>query len=64
MRIDPCSGLIRVDGLILCKKVIRNGVTFLQFKDKDNLRSQCQGRTLIEISLVELTEVIEQAKLD
>ena len=64
VKIDPSGGMIRIDGMNLCKKVIRNGVIYLQFKDRDAVRSNCRHACLIEISLDELVGMIEQAKID
>ena len=64
VKIDPSGGMIRIDGMNLCKKVIRNGVIYLQFKDRDAVRSNCRHACLIEISLDELVGMIEQTKID
>jgi hypothetical protein len=63
VKVDPSSGMIRIDGLILCKKVIRNGATFLQFKDRDAVRSNCRKACLIEISLSDLVGQIESVRI-
>jgi hypothetical protein len=63
VKIDPSGGMIKIDGMNLCKKVIRNGVTYLQFKDRDAVRSNCRHACLIEISLDELVGMIESVAL-
>ncbi len=57
--IDPCTGLVRVDNIIICKKVVRDGITFLQFKDGDRLRSQCRKANLVEIALADFAMVVD-----
>ena len=64
VKIDPSGGMIRIDGLILCKKVIRNGEIWLQFKDRDAVRSNCRHACLIEISLDELVGMIEKVEIN
>ncbi|MCJ7533192.1 MAG: hypothetical protein MUO64_19495 [Anaerolineales bacterium] len=51
LKIDPITSLVRVDGIILCKRVERCGVVYLQFKDGDRLRSQCRGTAFVEVPL-------------
>lgn len=51
VKIDPQTSLIRVDNVTVCKRVIRCGRVWLQFKDKDRLRSQCRGTEFIEVPL-------------
>ena len=63
VKIDPSGGMIRIDGMNLCKKVIRNGVIYLQFKDRDAVRSNCRKTCYIEISLIDFVGQIEDVKL-
>ena len=63
VNIDVLSGLVRIDGIIACKKVIRNGVVYLQFKDGDRLRSSCRKCNLVEIALDEFKIAIQEADL-
>jgi hypothetical protein len=51
IKIDPVTDLVRVDGVIVCKRVIRCGRPVLQFKDGDRLRSSCRGTAFIEVPL-------------
>jgi hypothetical protein len=59
LRIDPLTSLVRIDGIILCKRVVRCGVVYLQFKDGDRMRSTCRGTQFVEIPL----EAFNQALL-
>jgi hypothetical protein len=45
------TGLVRIDGVIVFRKVIRDGILHLQFVDKDRMRNQCRGAERIEIPL-------------
>lgn len=49
--IDPDTSLVRIDGIILCKKVEKCGEVYLQFKDGDRLRSRCRGTSFVEIPI-------------
>lgn len=45
------NGLVRLDGVILFRKVIRDGILHLQFVDNDRMRIQCRGARHIEVPL-------------
>lgn len=45
------TGLVRLDGVILFRKVIRDGILHLQFVDNDRMRIQCRGARHLEIPL-------------
>jgi len=62
--IDTITGLICIDGIIACKKVLRGGgKTYLQFKDGDRLRSNCRTCNLVEIPLDEFIVAVEEVQL-
>lgn len=63
VKIDKISGLVRVDGIIVCKKVILDGRTYLQFKDKDRPRGRCRGTTVVEIRLSDFYSAISAQQL-
>lgn len=59
------DGLIRIDGVPAFRMIVREDVIYLQFFDKDRLRSQCRGSRFVEISLDELVEKMnEKGKAD
>jgi hypothetical protein len=59
VKVDPDTSLVRVDGIIVCKQVVKCGVVYLQFKDGDRLRSRCRGTAFIEIPLEALTGALD-----
>lgn len=52
------DGLMKIDGVPMFRKVIRDGVIFVQFFDKDRMRSSCRGTRLVEIRLDLLIQTI------
>jgi hypothetical protein len=58
VRVDPVTHLIRVDGIIVCKMIIRENTVFLEFKDGDRLRSQCRHTQFVEIPLEAFNQVL------
>lgn len=48
---QDAEGSVRLDGMMVCRRVVHEGQVFLQFKDYDRMRSQCRGTRLIEIPL-------------
>ena len=61
--IDPVTGLVRVDAIIICKSIKRDGKTYLQFKDGDRLRSNCRKTCLVEIELGMFAEIINGVEI-
>jgi hypothetical protein len=55
---DPETHIVRVDGIILCKRVTRAGKVVLQFKDGDRMRSQCRGTAFVEVPLDAFREAL------
>lgn len=58
------DGLMKIDGVPMFRKVIHNGVTYLQFCDKDRMRSNCRATRLVEVRLDVLMLAIEKAVID
>ena len=56
--VDQVTHLIRVDGIIVCKLVIRENTVFLEFKDGDRMRSQCRKTQFVEIPLEAFNQVL------
>lgn len=48
------DGLVKVDGIAACRRVVRGGVIYLQFQDRDRMRASCRGSMFVEIPLVDL----------
>lgn len=53
------DGMIRVDGITVFRRVERDGILYVQFKDYDRMRSKCRGTYLVEIPLNILVEMIK-----
>jgi hypothetical protein len=64
VKVDPITSIVRVDGVILCKRVVRCGAIYLQFKDGDRLRSNCRGTQFIEVPLDAFEKVLLAALVD
>jgi hypothetical protein len=45
------DGLMKIDGVPMFRKIVRHGVIYIQFCDKDRMRSNCRGTRLVEIKL-------------
>lgn len=50
------DGLVRIDGIIAFRVVVRQGKPCLQFCDQDRLRSSCRGTRYVEIPLEALAK--------
>jgi len=58
IRVDGVTHLIRVDGIIVCKMIVRDKTVFLEFKDGDRMRSQCRKTQFVEIPLEAFNQVL------
>jgi hypothetical protein len=58
VKIDYITHIVRVDGIILCKRIVREGVVFLQFKDGDRMRSHQRGTAFVEVPLEAFNTVL------
>ena len=54
------DGLVRVDGIAAFRKIVKDGVVYLQFCDHDRMRSQCRGSKFVEVKLDEVTKTITE----
>lgn len=63
VRIDPDSALVRVDGVILFKRILRDAKVVLQFKDSDRLRSRNRGTAFIEVPLEAFVEALKKTEI-
>ncbi len=50
------KGMVRVDGIIAFRIVVRNNKVCVQFCDQDRLRSSCRGTRYVEVPLDALAE--------
>jgi hypothetical protein len=64
IRVDAVTHLIRVDGIIVCKMIVRDKTVFLEFKDGDRMRSQCRKTQFVEIPLEVFNKVLLAEYLD
>ena len=63
MTITP-DGLIRIDGFSAFRKIVRGGIIYVQFCDRDRMRSQCRGTKFIEVPLALLVEILSTPNED
>lgn len=54
------DGLARLDGIPIFRKVERGGIIYVQFQDRDRMRSQCRGTNFVEIPFVVLYAIMCQ----
>lgn len=52
--------LLRIDGFAPCKIIVEENVIYLEFLDRDRLRSRCRGDHLLKISLEDLALKIKE----
>lgn len=53
--------MVRLDGISLCRRVIRDGVVYLQFRDNNRERTVCRGTPIVEIPALVLLKKIMPA---
>jgi len=53
------DGLVRIDGIIAFRIVIRQHKVCIQFCDQDRLRSSCRGTRYVEIPLDALANKLD-----
>lgn len=59
VKIDPNTSLVRVDGIILFRRVLRDSGVILQFKDSDRLRSRRRGTEYVEVPLEAFVDTLK-----
>ena len=52
------DGLARLDGIPIFRKIERDGIIYVQFQDRDRMRSQCRGSNFVEIPFVVLYAIM------
>ncbi len=60
VKIDIDTALVRVDGAILFKRILRDCQIILQFKDGDKMRSRSRGTQFIEVPLDKFVEALQK----
>jgi len=53
------DGLVRIDGVVAFRRVVRSGRVFAQFLDGDRMRSSCRGTRYIEVPIGVLVERVQ-----
>jgi len=53
------DGLVKLDGVTMFRKVMRDGKLYLQFRDSDRMRSQLRKTCYVEIPIAVLLDRIE-----
>lgn len=54
------ANFLRLDGSACCKVIVVDGVVYLEFFDRDRLRSSCRGDQYLRITLKDFAERIAQ----
>jgi hypothetical protein len=63
VRVDG-EGWVRIDGILIGRKVERNGQIMLQVCDKDHRRSSERGSRFLEVPLTDLVEALRRGEAD
>jgi hypothetical protein len=53
------SNFLRLDGSACCRLIVEDGVIWLEFLDRDRLRSQCRGDQRLRIKLDDFKAQVE-----
>ncbi len=61
VKVEP-GGLVRIDGIVIGRRVERAGRVYLQFCDGDRLRASCRGTRFVEVPLESLAKMLETEK--
>lgn len=56
------DGMVRVDGIPVCKRIIHGDGVYIQFKCRSRRLSQVRGTELIEVSLDAFKEKLEEPR--
>lgn len=56
--IKAVDDLIKIDGLPAFRRIVHDGIIFLQFRDNDRMRSSCRGTPYVEVPLAVLCEFL------
>jgi len=57
IRIEP-AGQVQVDGVTVFRRLVRPDGVYIQFVDRDRMRSACRGSRYIEIPLSRLIQLL------
>lgn len=57
------TGLIRIDGITVFRKVVREGIIYIEFCDNDRMRTKCRGTRFVEVPLSVLLGVIDPIQI-
>lgn len=61
VKLDPLSGLLKVDGIPIMRFIRRNGSFVVQFMDGNKPRSDYRGSNLVELKLDEFLLAVSEA---
>lgn len=51
IEISNASSIVRVDGIAICKRIVKRDGVYLQFADRDKQRSGIRGTRFVEVRL-------------
>ena len=54
------DGMVRINGAPVFKRVELDGVIYLEFVDRDRMRSSCRGSKFVKVSLTEIIEKLNE----
>jgi hypothetical protein len=57
------EGLIRIDGITVFRRVVRDGVIFIEFCDSDRMRAKCRGTRFVEVPWSVLSGIIDPIQI-
>jgi hypothetical protein len=52
------DGLVKIDGITVFRRVVRDGTIYLQFQDRDRMRASCRGTIFVEVPLSAVCEIL------
>ena len=57
------NGLVRIDGITVFRKVVREGIIYIEFCDNDRMRTKCRGSRFVEVPLSVLLGIIDPIQI-
>jgi hypothetical protein len=57
------EGLIRVDGITVFRRIVRDGVIYIEFCDSDRMRAKCRGSRFVEVPWSILSRIIDPIQI-
>lgn len=61
LKID-CDGFVKIDGIKVCRRVLRGGRLYLQFLDRDRMRALARQTEFVEVPLTVVCETLSMGE--